>query len=130
MLCLHYTMAHNAVNHSEWVAPTFVIPKKDGTACTFYLCQQMYFATFEIKYLGYWITQDGIQPLSKKAEALQSIALPKNKKQLQRFLGMVNYYHDMRIQQSEVLAPLMHLTSANAKFEWTDIEQMAFNKIK
>ena len=24
----------------------------------------------------------------------------------------------------------MHLTSANVKFEWTDVEQMAFDKIK
>ena len=32
--------------------------------------------------------------------------------------------------QKQVLAPLMHLTSANVKFEWTNVEQMAFNKIK
>ena len=29
-----------------------------------------------------------------------------------------------------VLAPLTHLTSANVKFKWTNVEQMAFNKIK
>ena len=91
---------------------------------------KLHFAKYEIKYLGYWITQDGIQPLPKRVEALQNIPPPKNKKQLQRFLRMVNYYHDMWIQQSEVLAPLMHLTSANVKFEWTDVEQMAFDKIK
>ena len=43
---------------------------------------------------------------------------------------MVNYYHDMWIQQSEVLTPLMCLTSANVKFEWTDVKQKAFDKIK
>ena len=43
---------------------------------------------------------------------------------------MVNYYHDTWIRQSEVLAPLTCLTSANVKFEWTDVEQMAFDKIK
>ena len=36
----------------------------------------------------------------------------------------------MWISQSEVLVPLTHLTSSNIKFEWTNIEQMAFNKIK
>ena len=36
----------------------------------------------------------------------------------------------MWIRRSEVLAPLMRLTSANVKFEWTDVEQMAFDKIK
>ena len=36
----------------------------------------------------------------------------------------------MWIQRSEVLAPLTHLTSSNIEFEWTDVEQMAFDKIK
>ena len=55
-----------------------------------------HFAKFKIEYLGYWIIQDGIQP--KKVEALQNIGPPKNKKQLQRFLRMVTYYHDMWIR--------------------------------
>ena len=44
---------------------------------------KLHFAEFEIEYLGYWITQQGIQPLPKKVKALQNIAPPKNKKQLQ-----------------------------------------------
>ena len=43
---------------------------------------KLHFAKFEIKYLGYWITRDGIQPLPKMVEALQNITPPKNKKQL------------------------------------------------
>ena len=91
---------------------------------------KLHFAKFKIEYLGYWITRNGIQPLPKKVEALHNIAPPKNKKQLRWFLRMVNYYHNMWIHQSEVLTPLMHLTSANVKFEWTNVEQMAFDKIK
>ena len=41
-----------------------------------------HFAEFEIKYLGYWITWQGIQPLPKKVKALQNIAPPKNKKMI------------------------------------------------
>ena len=43
---------------------------------------------------------------------------------------MVNYCCDIWIQRSEVLAPLTHLTSSNIKFEWTNVEQTAFDKIK
>ena len=43
---------------------------------------------------------------------------------------MVNYYRDMWIRRSEVLAPLTRLTSSNIKFEWTDVEQTAFEKNK
>ena len=51
---------------------------------------KLHFAKFEIEHLGYWITRNGIQPLPKKVEALQNIPPPKNKKQLRRFLRMVN----------------------------------------
>ena len=41
-----------------------------------------HFAKFKIEYLGYWMTQQGIQPLPKRVEALTYIAPAKNKKQL------------------------------------------------
>ena len=34
---------------------------------------------FEIEYLGYWITQQGIQPLPENVEAFQNIAPPTSK---------------------------------------------------
>jgi hypothetical protein len=51
-----------------------------------------FFARSELKYLGYWVTREGIQPISKKVDAMLQIAPPKNKKELRRFIGMINYY--------------------------------------
>jgi hypothetical protein len=45
-------------------------------------------------------------------------------------IGMINYYRDMWARCSELLAPLSCLTSKNVKFQWTEIEQQAFEKIK
>ena len=36
----------------------------------------------------------------------------------------------MWVQQADVLAPLMALTSKTAKWQWTDIKQKAFDKMK
>jgi hypothetical protein len=33
-------------------------------------------------------------------------------------------------RRSEILAPLTHLTSKHVPFQWTDVEQQAFDKIK
>jgi hypothetical protein len=50
------------------------------------------FAVTEIDYLGYWITRRGIQPQPKKVEAIMRLTPPTTKRQLRRFLGMINYY--------------------------------------
>lgn len=92
--------------------------------------KKSFFGRPELEYLGYWITRTGIQPLSKKVEAMSNIAIPKTRKELRRFIGMVNYYRDMWIRRSDVLAPLSKLTSKNVKWEWTEEQQKAFDCMK
>ena len=92
--------------------------------------RKSFFGKPELEYLGYWITRDGIQPVTKKVEAIRKLAPPKTKKELRHFIGMINYYRDMWIRRSEVLAPLAALTSKTTKWEWTDVHQKAFETIK
>jgi hypothetical protein len=54
--------------------------------------KKSFFGKDELEYLGYWITQQGIQPISKKVEAIKNIATPKTQRELRRFIGIVNYY--------------------------------------
>ena len=92
--------------------------------------KKSFFAQTSLEYLGYWVTKDGIQPLPKKVAALQNIAAPKNRKELRSFIGMINYYRDVWIRRSDILAPLTALTSKNVKWRWTEQEQKAFDTIK
>ena len=92
--------------------------------------KKSFFAQGELEYLGYWITRNGLQPTKKKVDAITNMAAPTTRKQLQSFLGMVNYYRDMWLHRSEVLAPLSGLTSEATKFVWTDVQQRAFDNIK
>jgi hypothetical protein len=92
--------------------------------------KKSFFGKDELEYLGYWITRQGIQPISKKVEAIKNIAAPKTRRELRRFIGIVNYYRDMWIRRSDVLAPLSKLTSNTEKWRWTDVEQKAFETMK
>jgi transposase InsO family protein len=92
--------------------------------------KKSFFARGELEYLGYWITREGIQPLPKKVEAIQNIAEPTNKKALRSFIGLINYYRDMWVRRSHVLAPLARLTSKAVKWSWGDAERAAFNTMK
>ena len=89
-----------------------------------------FFGRHELEYLGYWVTREGIQPVQTKVDAIQNIAPPKTKRELRKFIGIINYYRDMWIRRSELLAPLTALTSKNATWKWGDTEQTAFDRIK
>ena len=73
------------------------------------------FDAHKFDYLGYHITRDGVMPTPKKVEAIQAFAVPKTRKQLRQFIGMINFYRDTRKKRSEILAPLTVLTSKNVK---------------
>ena len=63
-------------------------------------------------------------------EAIQRLLPPKNRRQLRRFLGMVNYYRDMWKRRSHILAPLSKLAGSSTKWQWTSKEQKAFEEVK
>jgi hypothetical protein len=74
--------------------------------------------------------QNGIQPTQEKVATIQNISAPTKEKELSRFIGMVNYYHDMWIRQSNVLAPLAALTSKTTPWKWTEEHQRSFDPMK
>ena len=55
---------------------------------------------------------------------------PISRKEVRKFIGLVNYYRDMWARWSHTLAPLTNITSNKVKFRWTKINQDAFGKIK
>ena len=56
--------------------------------------------------MGLKIDQNGIQSVQEKVEAIKNMPQPQDIKQLQAYLGMVNYYSRFLPNLSTVLAPL------------------------
>ena len=92
--------------------------------------RKSFFGKPEVEYLGYNITRKGIKPDQKKVDAIFQIAKPTGKRDVRRFIGMVNYYRDLWIRRSHVLAPLTKIAGASAKWQWTEKEQNAFDTMK
>ena len=69
------------------------------------------FCSIEMEYLGYILTRTGIkpQPKNKKAQAILTVTLPKQVKDLCSFIGMVQRFRDIWARRSEMLAPLISL---------------------
>lgn len=56
--------------------------------------------------------------------------MPKTKKELQRFLGLVGYYFSFCRNFLTVVAPLANLLREKAKYLWSASCQQAFNNVK
>jgi hypothetical protein len=78
------------------------------------------FCALEIEYLGYVVTRDGIKPQSNKVQAILPIKPPTGVRQLQHFLGMVQYYRDLWARRSDMLVPLTSLVGecGQTKSDW------------
>jgi len=55
--------------------------------------------------------------------------IPQNRKEIQSFLGLVNYYRRFLPNFSKVEAPLRDIVNMN-KYEWTKEADVAYSVIK
>ena len=81
--------------------------------------------------LGHVLTRDGLRAAPQKIKSILDFPIPQNKKELQRFLGMVIYLSRFCPRLSIVIAALTELTGKNdIDWEFTDEHMMAFNQCK
>lgn len=87
------------------------------------------FVVPELKFLGHSVSANGLSPLPDRVEAICSFPQPSSVKQLQRFLGMINFYRRFIRDIAQLLLPLYALTNKK-KLEWSEAAQDAFEKSK
>ncbi|KAF9756185.1 Retrovirus-related Pol polyprotein from transposon opus, partial [Nosema granulosis] len=83
-----------------------------------------------IKFLGYEISYNSVKPSLDRAQGIMDYKSPESRKELKRFIGMINYDRHFVKGLSDLLAPLYKLQSEEKKFIWTEIEEEIFNKVK
>ena len=84
----------------------------------------------EVVYLGHRINRSGIQPVEGKVRAIHEAPALTSAKELQAFLGMLNYYACCLPNLSTVLAPLHELLSKDCKWTLEKRQVEAFNQAK
>ena len=87
------------------------------------------FATTSVEYLGHIIDRTGLHPSLAKVQAIQKAPIPTNITELRAFLGLVNYYHKF-LPNLSTLSPLHILLCKGTKWNWTQNQQIAFDKVK
>jgi hypothetical protein len=85
-----------------------------------------------VDFLGHHITAEGAEPIHKHVEAIQNFPQPADSKQLQSFLGLVNFYRRFIPSAAQILLPLTETLKGgqSVKLSWTPAMQHAFGQIK
>ena len=83
-----------------------------------------------VEYLGHKVGQGFVRPISAKVESINNLPSPSNKKELMRFLGMVGFYRKFCPNFSTVVGPLTNLLQKRAAYEWSELCEDSFKKIK
>ena len=107
---------------------TAVTKRLEEKGFTINTCKSVFLAK-EIKFLGYSISAKGISPDPTTKKKIQACLPPRNKKELESFLGLLNFYGRMIPNYAEIVRPLNVLRKQGVPFAWTPGHQQAFDAL-
>ena len=84
----------------------------------------------EVEFFGKTYTTDGHKPAQSKVSAILEMPPPTSKKQVQSFIGMVNYLSKFSARLSELAEPIRELCKDKVPFNWGPEHQAAFKQMK
>ena len=83
----------------------------------------------EVKFLGKIVSKDGVKPNPDSVAVVKNWPKPTCTKDVERFLGFVNYHRDFVKDFAELAEALYKLTGKN-KFHWGEEQQASFELLK
>ena len=89
-----------------------------------------FFLRPSITYLGHVIDKEGLHPTQEKIQAIKEAPRPRNVTELRSFLGLINYYGKFFPNLSTTLSPLYILLNKKQKWEWSTVQDQAFQLAK
>lgn len=80
--------------------------------------------------LGYLIDSKGLHPTPAKVRAMQQALPPKNKAELQAFLGLLNFYNIFLPHKATIVEPLHRLLDSRTPWDWNRRVAALFQAVK
>ena len=88
------------------------------------------FMKSEVRFLGYIVSERGIEIDPDKFRAISEFPRPHDLKSLMRFLGLCSWLHNFIPSMAEICEPLNNLKRKGVPFVWSEDCETAFNKLK
>ncbi|CAD6995745.1 unnamed protein product [Ceratitis capitata] len=103
------------------------IAGRHGVRIKWEKCQ---FLRRKIRFLGYVIEKGTITPSEEKTIAIRNYPLPKDRKGIERFLGLTSYFRRFIRNYALIAKPLSDLLRKDKIVKWNDEELAAFQQLK
>jgi len=84
----------------------------------------------EVGFLGVIIGPEGIKMEKEKVRGVLEWLAPKCVKNVQKFLGLANYYHQFIQGFASIARPLHNMVKKDRQWEWTEKQEEAFEELK
>ena len=114
-------------DHLERIREVFECLREAGFKMRAEKCN---FMRTETKYLGRVVSSEGIKPDPAAVSEIQKWMPPRNREELQSFLGFANYYRDFIPFHAAKVQPMQELLKKNQHFYWNEKHQEAFDLVK
>ena len=80
--------------------------------------------------LGFIVSKEGMIIDLERAEAISNIELPNFRKEMQSFLGKINFVRIFVPNFAQVVKPLQFLVKKDVPFNWSNEQKNAFTEIR
>jgi len=84
----------------------------------------------EVEFLGVVIGPKGVEMQREKVKGVLNWPAPRNIKEVQKFLGLANYYRRFIKDFTKIAVPLHVLVRKKQKWKWKKEQKKAFEKLK
>ena len=89
-----------------------------------------HFSKNNISFLGYKIDERGLQPDESKIEAVKKYPVPRCRRDVKAYLGLVGFYRRFISNFTEISLPLVELTKLKIPFKWSETANESFENLK
>ena len=84
----------------------------------------------EVNFYGETYTTDGCKPVQDKIQAIVKMPPPSNRKEVQSFMGLINYLTKFSPHLTELSEPARELIKEKVPFNWGPEHQESFKALK
>jgi hypothetical protein len=117
--------------HKQYLEAVFDCMVEHGLVTNAAICR---FAQTSLEFLRHVVSADGVKPIASHVEAIRNFEEPKTVGDLQRYNGLIKYYHRFVPKIAEVMIPFFNMLKGkpkrNATVIWLPVMRAAFTRTK